>query len=160
MTSWPWTNTPEASVPVSRVDRLVDEVEEALLDRSLLLAFQQDPDASADVGLAARPDLLEQSDETLLHHFRQSFDDGLADDLTIADEPAIGCIGHLEPMFGPRQHRDEARRLLEQGAQPLSLLREGLVGFLHGVRALEDAGRLARIMAGLGGDRAQTGGAR
>ncbi len=110
-----------ADVAIDIGDRLEDEIQHAVFFRCAAGALQTDVNAGTDEGLAAAVDPVEDFDEALALHFRQRIAHRLADDLALADEPAVGRVDHFEYVLGAAQHRHHSRRLLEH------LLQSGLL---------------------------------
>jgi hypothetical protein len=106
---------------VGAADRLVDEVDEALLGRSVR-ARQQRRRALADIGPAALVDLVEQGEIALAFQLRQHFARRAAEIVAFADQPPVGAVDELEDVVRPADDRDQPGRLFEQLAQPLCLL--------------------------------------
>jgi hypothetical protein len=50
--------------------------------------------------------------------FRKDLAEGLPDHIVLADAVEIGAVGEEEAQVGPRDHRHEARRAVEQAPQP------------------------------------------
>ena len=130
-------------------DRLVDEIEIALVDRPARTMLQLELRVAADKRLAGPVDLVEQSDKALRRHLGHGFADRLSQYFPMADQRAVGLIHHGELMFGAAGDGDEARRLLEHAAQALAFrvelaLGAYLVGGLDHDR--HHAGRLARLV--------------
>ena len=118
-------------------DRLVDEIEIALVEDAVRAVLQSDGRAAPDIGLARSINPVEQPDEALLDHFRKRLGNGPADDIAAGDQRPVGLVHHGEAMLGPADHRDEARRLLEHALQALALGLE-LPLDPHLVRDLDD----------------------
>src|SRR5215213_465 len=118
-------------------DRLINEIEKALLPNIPGGLPQVNTDASPNERLTAVINPVEKIDEALPYHLRQRVPDGLPDDVLTTDQLEIGRIGHGEDVIGPAEGGYEAGRLLEQSSQVLSLLTQSLIGFLHGLRAAE-----------------------
>lgn len=91
-----------ADVAIDIGDRLEDEIQHAVFFRGAAGALQTDVNAGADEGLAAAVDPVEDFDEALALHFRQRIAHRLADDLALADEPAVGRVDHSNTCSGPR----------------------------------------------------------
>ena len=100
---------------------LVDEIEEAPLRHAAGHAQDRHRCAMRRVGAAAGEHLVEQLEEALALDFRQSFPHGPTENVAVGDELAIGSVGEGEGVVGPVEHRDEARRLLEQPREALAL---------------------------------------
>jgi hypothetical protein len=100
-----------------------------------------------DERLARRDDPVEKLDEALSDDLGQRFGNAPPDEVVAADQRSICEVRELEDVVGPRKHRHEARRLLEERAHQADLGREQLVGRLHLCGAAEDLG-LRRSRAG------------
>ena len=133
-------------LPVGAEDRLVDEVQEALLGRSVGRALEEDADRPADEGFAAGHHPFEQLNEALAAHLGQGHGHRTTDDRAMADELVISVVGEGEGEVAPGEHGHEAGRLAEDVAQLAGLLQQGEVGLLHLLHPLEQAG-----LAGPGG---------
>jgi len=138
------------SLLILRADRLVNEVQESLFQRPAALSLEHDAHAAADIGFAACADLVQQVGKALFHDFGQCLGNCLADDVPAAHEPAIGRVRELEALIGTGEHRHEAGRLLEHGAETLGFFRKGLIRLLDRVRSLEHAAFLACMMSSFG----------
>jgi hypothetical protein len=138
---------------VLRHDRLIDEIEIALIKSAVRTLLQIHGRAAAYIGLAGSIDLIEQAHEALLDYFRKRLGHGPTHDIATVDERAIGLVDHGEPMLWPAEHRDEAGGLRKHALKAFAL---GLERALdpHLVRDLDnnsdDAGRSA-VLARDGG---------
>ena len=112
----------DARHPAVRVlDRLVDEIDEALLDGRAGRALQADLQGAALESLALRVDPVEQLEEALALDLGQRLPDRLPDHVAVTDELHVGRVDELEDVLRPAQHRHEAGRLLEEFLEALAL---------------------------------------
>ncbi len=102
------------------LDRLIDEVE--ITDIGCAVGADQiDLGAERRERFAGRIDAVHKGDKALFDDFRQGFGQGLADNVAIADQVEIGCIGVFEDVVRSAQNGHEGRRLVEQLHQAFAL---------------------------------------
>ena len=107
--------------PVLADDRLVQQVDIAILQRGAGLALQRDFQIAQHDRLAARQGAVEHGAQVLRGHLGQGVEHGLADQLAMPDQVVIGFVSHLEDMVGTGEHGNEARRLIEHRLQLAAL---------------------------------------
>ncbi|CUS44829.1 hypothetical protein MGWOODY_Smn1837 [hydrothermal vent metagenome] len=120
--------------PVILHDRLVDQIQETLLQRAAWRALKVDRHALPDKGLAGTIDLVEQVEKTLAVDLGKRFADRHAVHLPMPDQLEISLVHEFEDVVGAAQHAHEARCPLEQGAEAVAFAGAGLhFGFETGV---------------------------
>jgi len=102
-------------------ERLVDEVDEALLRLAARRAHEQHGHLTADDGLAGGQHLIEQGEESLVAHLGECISDGQADQVAMADELVVAVVGELEDVMPAAEDGEEGGRLLEDGGEPRAL---------------------------------------
>ena len=124
--------------PVGVAHRLIHQVDKPLFRLRLRLALQQHPHPLPHKRLAGGIGLVQQFVKSLPRQLRQPHPHRQPQHIAMPAQLHIGGIGQLEHVIGPRQHRHEARRLLEHLPQPVPLARQPALRPQQRRRLVED----------------------
>jgi hypothetical protein len=109
-------------------NRLIDEIEKALVDRAAGYGLHCIFETERRIGLAAAIDIVEEIDKALPGGFGKRLGDGAAQHGSMPHEFEIARVHQFEHMFRSAQHRHESRSLFEKLREPLPFGRENSVG--------------------------------
>lgn len=101
------------------LDRLIDEIEDMLSGRLVILVAKSDFHPPANIGFTSCVYLVQQFIEALAFKLGQSLAYRLSNDLPFTDQALIGGIGQFEDMTRLTHQRHEPRGPLEHQGEPV-----------------------------------------